>query len=43
MRYNLSYDQLVLSCSSDQRVVLSNVPSVAAMPFGGKDEQQGER
>lgn len=34
VRYNASYDQLVLTCSSDQRIVLSNLPSVAAMPFG---------
>uniref|UniRef100_A0A2P2I928 Protein TSSC1-like n=1 Tax=Hirondellea gigas TaxID=1518452 RepID=A0A2P2I928_9CRUS len=38
VRYNASYDQLVLSCSSDQRVVLANLPSVASMPFA--DTQQ---
>ncbi|KAK3889979.1 hypothetical protein Pcinc_006055 [Petrolisthes cinctipes] len=34
VRYNASYDQLVLTCSSDQRVILSNLPSIASQPFG---------
>lgn len=40
VRYNASYDQLVLSCSSDQRVVLSNVPSIASQPFGTLVDQE---
>ncbi|KAF2353818.1 WD40 repeat [Trinorchestia longiramus] len=41
VRYNASYDQLVLTCSSDQRVALANLPSVAAMPFGDMQSEEG--
>ncbi|KAA0192788.1 hypothetical protein HAZT_HAZT009180 [Hyalella azteca] len=40
VRYNASYDQLVLTCSSDQRVALANLPSVAAMPFGDMQSEE---
>lgn len=33
MRYNSFHDQLVLTCSSDNRVVLSSVPSLSSEPF----------
>lgn len=42
VRFNASYDQLVLSCSSDQRVILSNVPSVASQPIGSVQEDDDE-
>lgn len=34
VRYNQYHDQLVLSCSSDSRVVLSRIASFASQPFG---------
>ena len=34
VRYNLYHDQLILTCSSDCRVVLSRVSSFASQPFG---------
>lgn len=34
VRYNLYHDQLILTCSSDSRVVLSRVTSFASQPFG---------
>lgn len=40
VRYNASYDQLVLTCSSDQRVILSNLPSIASQPFGTMIDQE---
>ncbi|XP_066938476.1 EARP-interacting protein homolog isoform X2 [Macrobrachium rosenbergii] len=40
VRYNASYDQLVLTCSSDQRVILSNLPSIASQPFGTMVDQE---
>ncbi|KAL7648820.1 UNVERIFIED_CONTAM: hypothetical protein RMT77_000727 [Armadillidium vulgare] len=42
VRFNASYDQLVLSCSSDQRVILSNFPSVASQPIGSAQEDEDE-
>ncbi|KAG0713803.1 EARP-interacting [Chionoecetes opilio] len=40
VRYNASYDQLVLTCSSDQRIILSNLPSIASQPFGTMVDQE---
>lgn len=34
MRYNHSHDQLVLTGSSDSRVILSNMVSISSEPFG---------
>jgi hypothetical protein len=34
VRYNAFHDQLVLTCSSDSRVVLSRISSLASQPFG---------
>lgn len=34
VRYNQYHDQLVLTCSSDSRVILSRVASFASQPFG---------
>ena len=34
IRYNAFHDQLVLTCSSDSRVVLSRISSLASQPFG---------
>lgn len=33
MRYNSFHDQLILTCSSDNRVVLSSIPSLSSEPF----------
>ena len=40
VRFNASYDQLVVTCSSDQRVILSNLPSIASQPFGTLVDQE---
>ena len=40
VRFNASYDQLVVTCSSDQRVILSNLPSIASQPFGTLIDQE---
>lgn len=34
MRYNHSHDQLVLTGSSDSRLILSNMVSISSEPFG---------
>lgn len=34
VRYNHSHDQLVLTASSDSRVILSNMASISSEPFG---------
>lgn len=34
MRYNHSHDQLLLTGSSDSRVILSNMVSISSEPFG---------
>ncbi|RWS13741.1 protein TSSC1-like protein [Dinothrombium tinctorium] len=34
IRYNQFHDQLVLSCSSDSRVILSRITSLASQPYG---------
>lgn len=33
VRYNAFHDQLILTCSSDNRVVLSSIPSLSSEPF----------
>jgi EARP and GARP complex-interacting protein 1 len=33
VRYNAFHDQLLLTCSSDNRVVLSSIPSLSSEPF----------
>ena len=33
VRYNPFHDQLLLTCSSDNRVVLSSIPSLSSEPF----------
>ncbi len=33
MKYNPFHDQLVLTCSSDNRVVLNSVPSLSSEPY----------
>jgi len=33
VRYNTFHDQLLLTCSSDNRVVLSSIPSLSSEPF----------
>ena len=48
MRYNTFHDQLVLTCSSDNKVVLTSVSSLSSEPYktliddenGGKLQQQ---
>ena len=34
VRYNHSHDQLILTGSSDSRVILSNMVSISSEPFG---------
>ena len=34
MRYNHFHDQLVLTSSSDSRVMLNNVASISSEPYG---------
>jgi len=34
VRYNHSHDQLVLTASSDCRLILSNMVSISSEPFG---------
>ncbi len=33
VRYNTFHDQLILTCSSDNRVVLSSIPSLSSEPY----------
>ena len=33
VRYNSFHDQLLLTCSSDNRVVLSSIPSLSSEPY----------
>ena len=42
VRYNNFHDQLILTCSSDSRVVLSSIPSLSSEPYGNNlvDEDQ---
>lgn len=39
MRYNHFHDQLLLTSSSDSRVILSNIVSLSSEPFGHLDEE----
>ena len=38
VRYNHFHDQLVLSSSSDSRVILNNIISLSSEPFGHLDD-----
>lgn len=40
IRYNQFHDQLVLTCSSDSRVVLSRIATLASQPFGHLLEEE---
>lgn len=45
VRYNHFHDQLVLTSSSDSRVVLNNIVSLSSEPFGRlveKDDEDSE-
>ncbi|XP_071502284.1 EARP and GARP complex-interacting protein 1-like [Diadema antillarum] len=42
VRYNQFHDQLVLSSSSDSRVILTNAASISSEPFGHMDEEDVE-
>ena len=39
MRFNHFHDQLLLSSSSDSRVILNNIESLSSEPFGHLDEE----
>ncbi|XP_054772763.2 EARP-interacting protein homolog [Lytechinus pictus] len=42
VRYNQFHDQLILSSSSDSRVILTNASSISSEPFGHMDEDDDE-
>uniref|UniRef100_UPI00358F764D EARP and GARP complex-interacting protein 1 isoform X2 n=1 Tax=Myxine glutinosa TaxID=7769 RepID=UPI00358F764D len=42
VRYNHAHDQLVLSSSSDSRVILSNMASISSEPFGPVVDEDDE-
>lgn len=42
IRYNHFHDQLLLSSSSDSRVILHNIVSLSSEPFGHLDEEDDE-
>ena len=42
VRYNHFHDQLLLSSSSDSRVILNNIISLSSEPFGHLDEEDEE-
>lgn len=42
IRYNHFHDQLLLSSSSDSRVILHNIVSLSSEPFGHLDEEDEE-
>ena len=42
VRYNHFHDQLLLSSSSDSRVILNNIVSLSSEPFGHLDEEEEE-
>ena len=42
VRYNHFHDQLLLSSSSDSRVILNNIVSLSSEPFGHLDEEDEE-
>ena len=39
VRYNHFHDQLLLTSSSDSRVILNNIVSLSSEPFGHLDEE----
>lgn len=42
MRYNHFHDQLILTSSSDSRVILNNVISLSSEPFGHMADSEDE-
>ena len=42
VRYNHFHDQLVLTSSSDSRVILNNIVSLSSEPFGHLDDEDEE-
>lgn len=42
MRYNHFHDQLILTSSSDSRVILNNVASISSEPYGHLLEDEYE-
>jgi len=42
VRYNHFHDQLVLTSSSDSRVILNNVASISSEPYGHLLEDEAE-
>ncbi len=42
VRYNAFHDQLVLTCSSDNRVVLSSIPSLSSEPYRSVVDEEGQ-
>jgi hypothetical protein len=40
IRYNHFHDQLLLSSSSDSRVILHNIVSLSSEPFGHLDDEE---
>lgn len=39
MRFNHFHDQLLLTSSSDSRVILNNIVSLSSEPFGHLDDE----
>lgn len=42
MRFNHFHDQLILTSSSDSRVILSNIMSLSSEPFGNVIDDENE-
>ena len=42
VRYNHFHDQLLLTSSSDSRVILNNIMSLSSEPFGHLDDEDEE-
>lgn len=42
IRYNNFHDQLILTSSSDSRVILSNIASLSSEPYGHIDDEEDE-
>ena len=42
VRYNHFHDQLLLTSSSDSRVILNNIVSLSSEPFGHLDDEDEE-
>ena len=40
VRYNHFHDQLILSSSSDSRVILLSIPSLSSEPYGHLDDDE---